>query len=81
MPPRFAYGSECPIESIAAVVATPLCRRFHASIGATVFTATERRRYRVELTLDYFFTNRPRFSERKFAGKNSPSFRINLPSK
>ncbi|MEY2584283.1 MAG: hypothetical protein QOD80_309, partial [Verrucomicrobiota bacterium] len=21
MPPRFAYGSECPIESIAAVVA------------------------------------------------------------
>ena len=29
----------------------------------------------------YFFVKRPRFSERKFAGTNSPSFRISLPSK
>ena len=31
--------------------------------------------------LDYFFANRPRFNERKFAGTNSPSFRISFPSK
>jgi hypothetical protein len=58
------------------VVATALCRRAVSSQHASTERGDDS-----ALKMDYFFTNRPRFSERNLGGRNSPSRRISFPSK
>ena len=70
MPPRFAYA--CFAFDFKE-------RRF--SNRRLKRTAVSNRPSLMRNDLQRFFTNRPRFSERRFAGTNSPSFRISFPSK
>lgn len=65
MPPRFAYGFPCS----------------HGDVSPCFFAARLPPTQRGGYSVYYFFTNRPRLSERSGAGRNSPSRRMSFPSK
>jgi hypothetical protein len=79
MPPRFAYGqiASRPVAQ-GLVVATPLCRRDERSLKSKGIYGDRAPSLQLQ---NYFFAKRPRLSERRFAGTNSPSLRTSFPSK